>query len=54
MDSVYPLSLSYPLILNASAPIEIKDLIFELLKDLPLEQRYIASSIDVLPEPFLP
>jgi hypothetical protein len=54
IDSVYPLSLSYPFILNASVPIEIRDLIFELLKDLPLEHRYIASSIDVFPEPFLP
>jgi hypothetical protein len=42
------------LILNASLFSDINDCRLELLKDLPDEQRWIASRIDVLPEPFFP
>jgi len=28
--------------------------LFELLNDLPVEQKYKASSTDVFPEPFAP
>jgi len=41
-------------ILKASLSFWIQRFLFELLNDLPVEQKYKASSTDVFPEPFAP
>jgi hypothetical protein len=52
--SVYPLLESYALILKQSWSKDINDFMLLLLKDLPLEHIYMASKIEVLPEPLGP
>jgi hypothetical protein len=45
---------SYALILKQSWSKDINDFMLLLLKDLPLEHIYMASKIEVLPEPLGP
>ena len=40
--------------MNASLLFWMQRFLFELLNDLPVEQKYKASSTDVFPEPFAP